>query len=261
MPQLQNHIGHYTADAELFDYFVEASPLEADGARRIHEAVLRAAALPRAGLVLDAGSGNGWLATALREGGLRVVSVDIGRRNLREIGRRLPGALTVCADLTHLPFRDGTFTRAISSEVLEHANDPARVLREISAALAPGGLAAISTPYREQLRMSLCIHCNRPTPLNAHLHSFDEQAHGELLRGAGLGLVRSRAVISKVFLQSRLSYLLRGLPFPLWSLVDRALLFLAGRAGTLITVGSRAAAASSAPPSVSHAQPNPPDVN
>ena len=237
MPQLQNHIQHYTADAELFDYFVEASPLESDGSRRLHEAVLRAAALPGTGMVLDAGSGNGWLAASSMDREVRIVSVDIGLRNLQEIRRRVPGALTVRADLARLPFRTGCFTRIVSAEVLEHTNDPAAVMRELAMTLAPGGRIVISTPYRENIRLSLCIHCNRPTPVNAHLHAFDERAHRALFQSCGLDVLRERRLFSKVFLMSRISYAFRFLPFSIWSFIDRCFLALSGNASMLISAG------------------------
>ncbi|MDH7516093.1 MAG: class I SAM-dependent methyltransferase, partial [Bacteroidota bacterium] len=148
MDLLADHITHYRRDAEEFDYFEEPSPLNRDASRRIRQAVMREARLPNSGLVLDAGSGNGWLTEALHGTECLVVSVDLGLRNLERIRRERPDALCVCADLYRLPFRNASFDRVVCSEVLEHANDPEAVVAACAAVLKPGGRLTVSTPYR-----------------------------------------------------------------------------------------------------------------
>ena len=148
---------HYSRDAELFDYFAEPSGPDLDSAQRIRDAVLACIRLPAPGLVLDVGSGNGWLNTSLSGGGHRVVSVDLGLANLRTIRARHPDATVVVADSSRLPFRSGTFDCTVCSEVLEHVNDPAGVVDQLARALRVGGTAVLTTPYREKIRTYLGV--------------------------------------------------------------------------------------------------------
>ena len=225
---------HYARDAELFDYFAEPSGPDLDSAGRIRDAVLSCIQLASPGLVLDLGSGNGWLNGSLARNGHRVVSVDLGIANLRAIRGRYPGAMAVVADSRRLPFRNDSFDCAVCSEVLEHVNDPAEAVSQIAGALRSGGTAVITTPYREKIKTYLCIHCNRPTPANAHIHSFDETRHRAALERAGLRAALLRPMQNPVFITSRLSHLLRLLPYRMWRMVDGLLIFTFRRANTIL---------------------------
>jgi SAM-dependent methyltransferase len=53
----------------------------------------------------------------------------------------------VVADLHELPLDDATFDFVLCTEVLEHVNDPRRVLRELGRILRPGGRLLLTTPF------------------------------------------------------------------------------------------------------------------
>ncbi len=239
--KLADHTAHYRIDAEEFDYFEERSGADRDAARRIQQAVLAEARLKSSDLVLDIGSGGGWLFEEF-DGtpAPRIVAVDLGVRNLRKLRERHGnGVMTVVADAEHLPFRPGAFSAVIASEVLEHLNDPAAALREAARTLASGGRCVISTPYRETLRYYLCIHCNRPTPVNAHLHSFDEHVLRDHFNNAGLREIRHQPFQNKLLLYLRLSHLLRFLPWNLWRGIDRLCNFVYPRCHSIIVSGKQ----------------------
>jgi ubiquinone/menaquinone biosynthesis C-methylase UbiE len=202
--RVANSIAHYRADAEEFDYFRQDSAVDGDSTRRLRQAVSRRLRPPDAGFVLDLGSGDGWVHRRLGTPRRAVVSVDLGTANLRRIDADSGGnARCVCADAHHLPFRDGAFIGAVCAEVLEHVNEPERVMRELARVLTPGATLVASTPYRERIKLSLCIHCNRPTPVNAHIHSFDDAAHRRLAESAGLRLTTVDLVQNKVLVATR----------------------------------------------------------
>lgn len=58
----------------------------------------------------------------------------------------LPG-VDVAANAELLPFPDGQFTRVECDAVLEHAENPERIVREIERVLAPGGYAHLVVPF------------------------------------------------------------------------------------------------------------------
>ena len=55
--------------------------------------------------------------------------------------------VNVTANAEHLPFPDNQFTRVECDAVLEHAEDPYAIAREIERVLAPGGYAHLVVPF------------------------------------------------------------------------------------------------------------------
>jgi ubiquinone/menaquinone biosynthesis C-methylase UbiE len=213
---------HYLLDAEYFDYFEPPNRIDGDTARRIQDSVFAALAESSGGIVLDIGSGNGWLQRKSSERRtFEVVSMDLGLRNLRVIRSEYPSAVCVVADASRLPFRSNSVSAVVASEVLEHVNAPQFVLAEAYRLLKTGGRLIISTPYKERIRQYLCIHCNQLTPQNAHLHSFDEERHRTSLLETGFSGLKHFTLLGRLFTRSRLSYALRFLPFSLWRIMDR----------------------------------------
>ncbi|MCL6546826.1 MAG: type I restriction-modification system subunit M N-terminal domain-containing protein [Bryobacteraceae bacterium] len=126
--------------------------------------------------------------------------------------------VAVVAHGERLPFADATFDCAVASEVIEHLPEPERVLDEMWRVVRPGGRVLISTPYRERIRYVLCIHCNQPTPIHAHLNSFDEHRLASYLRQGRFGYTTFG---NKALLLARTHVLLGRVPHWLWRLVDR----------------------------------------
>jgi type I restriction enzyme R subunit len=124
----------------------------------------------------------------------------------------------VVAHGERLPFADATFDCAVASKVIEHLPEPERVLDEMWRVVRPGGRVLISTPYRERIRYVLCIHCNQPTPIHAHLNSFDEHRLASYLRQGRFGFTTFG---NKALLLARTHVLLGRVPHWLWRLVDR----------------------------------------
>jgi len=118
--------------------------------RRFREVLERAEIAPGQ-RVLDLGCGWAYGTHWARERGARVTGIDLGMDQLRWAHTHLPRASGL--GLTHanaraLPFRDATFERAISVEMMEHVYRPDRaaVFGEIARVLKPGGRVALSTP-------------------------------------------------------------------------------------------------------------------
>ncbi len=117
--------------------------------REILKAVVCKWAAPGA-RVLDAGSGTGFIAEALRAE-YRMALVDRAPEALRYcLNRKLPGA---CATFQKLPYRDGIFDLVGCFDVLYHraAGPLDATLDEIHRVLKPGGVLVATEPAYQWL--------------------------------------------------------------------------------------------------------------
>lgn len=230
---------HYKTDAEMFDYFAPQNGPDFDSTKRLRQSVLARLSNAR-GFFLDAGSGDGWLINAKPH--VRFISIDLGMKNLLSLRKKHPHAMLVCADVTRLPFREGSLDGVVASEVMEHLNEPEAAAREFARVCKSGASIVLSTPYKETLRYYLCIHCNKPTPANAHIQTFDENRHRQILDGVGFSDIRYAITQNKLFIGLRLSHALRFLPYRIWAVIDQLFMFAYRKAHTIIVTGTKPSA-------------------
>lgn len=92
---------------------------------------------------LDAGCGTGLILRHLPKG---AVGLDINPRNIAKAKKHAPKAKVVEADIEKMPFRDGSFTTIVCTEVIEHQPDPKPTIRELGRVLKKGGIVVGSVP-------------------------------------------------------------------------------------------------------------------
>jgi len=103
-------------------------------------------ALPREGIVLDAGCGSGGLLARLSGSGLRLIGVDQSPEMLSAAAKRLagtPGGETVelrLGNAEHLPAADASVDGVIAHMVLHHLGEPSLFFSEASRVLRSGGV-------------------------------------------------------------------------------------------------------------------------
>ena len=220
---------HYQEDAVTYDYFKETeNPTEREEHNRLHQYIL--AEIPKtADWVLDAGCGGGWLAQALNGSGKHVISMDISDINPVKAIKNVPYAthFGLVADAFELPLEEGSIDCIIASEIIEHVPDPKRFLESLFSAVKPGGKVIITTPYNERIQYSLCVHCNKLTPHNAHLHSFTEFSILKSLPAAARN-PRTTIFNNKILVRLGLQRMFKFIPLPIWKLKERAANFLTG---------------------------------
>ena len=103
-------------------------------------------------VLVDIGSGGGSTSLLAARLGFRVVSVDLSSRCLletRKAGAKLApprGIGCVAADCCQIPLRDASAEAVVASHIIEHLDEPQRLLAEASRILKPGGLLRVSCP-------------------------------------------------------------------------------------------------------------------
>ena len=116
-----------------------------EGYRRL----LRAAALPDEGVILDVGGGSGAFGCELARSGRRQVIVCDLSRDLLLAGKRHHGGGGVSwieADAAHLPLANNSVDGILLGSVLHHFPDFSAVARECHRCLKPGGICASADP-------------------------------------------------------------------------------------------------------------------
>lgn len=215
----RNPVEHYQLDADAYDYFTPPHPVQADIWKRLRDAAVRFMTVRTGMQVLDVGSGGGWLTNRLQSHGIDVISIDLSHKNLERV-KRENNSTGIMASAGNIPLSDESVDAVFASEVIEHLNDPHSAITEFFRIVKSGGRVVITTPYNEEIKQHLCIHCNRLTPSNAHLHSFDENSLTKLFSTAGATEIYYRRIGNKAFVISRLSYFFRWLPLSGWLFID-----------------------------------------
>ncbi len=109
--------------------------------------------------VLDVGCGAGFLSNDMALRGREVTGIDIAADALA-VARAHDGSGRVGyveADALALPFDDGCFDAVCAMDLLEHVEDPERVIAEASRVLAPGGMFFFHTFNRTFLSWLVTI--------------------------------------------------------------------------------------------------------
>ena len=231
MNRCSDYVGHYTIDAEQFDYFANQDPTDAAYEQLFHRFILKLAG--RHSTVVDIGSGGGWTSAIPHD---MIAFVDLSKKNLSALKSMSSGP--VLADAHRLPFMDESVEFVVASEIVEHLNEPEAAAREIWRILRPGGKAIISTPYKERIRYTLCIHCNKMTPWNSHLHSFDASKLFSLFPD---GTRKDIYVFgSKLLTLFRAARVFRKLPLWIWRCLDYPLVRFFDKAQHIVIVVEKA---------------------
>ncbi len=216
-----DYLKHYQADAAAIQHPEELSPLRQTSEFRRLQALLRHLRPGPGERLLDCGTGSGWFAELCSREGASVAAMDVALSGVQGARSRFPrSAGFEVGDVYNLPFAASAFDAVLLSEVVEHLEQVDAALEEVGRVLKPGGRVLVSVPHREHILQHLCIHCNRFTPANAHLHSFDEGALGAHFAAAGLNVYRTVLLTNKLLELVRFPTWSRRWPYRLWRLVD-----------------------------------------
>jgi trans-aconitate methyltransferase len=142
--------------------------------------------------ILDIGAGTGDLAYTIRRSlpNAEIFGVDVSEAGLEIARQKVPDAVFLERDLlqsdTPPPEFRAWATHAICSEVLEHVDDPERLLANVIPYLAPGCLVVVTVPGGPMSAFDSHIgHRRHYRP--AHLRNLLERAGFEVEQAMGAG--------------------------------------------------------------------------
>jgi len=236
-----NYIEHYEKDGEVYDYFQNLEcKATAEDWKRLRQTILsKINFLDKNSIVIDVGSGGGWAAEKLVDKCGKFICIDVSEINLSKLSSiyQQDNFFVIQADAMNMPIADNSVDYIISSEVIEHLPNPEKFINEMFRILKLNGKIIISTPYKEKIISDLCIHCNKPTPRNSHLHSFDENNLLQLTKNCHNSEVKFHTFGNKVLHFGRCYIFLQFLPLELWHFIDKsANFFINKRLHIIMTV-------------------------
>lgn len=104
--------------------------------------------LPQNGSVLDVGCGNGIISLQLGKDGFKIKGIDVSEKAIQKAKATnpFPNVSFEVADAEKLKASGETFDAIICSEVLEHLNQPGRLLGELLPILKDQGILLVTVP-------------------------------------------------------------------------------------------------------------------
>jgi SAM-dependent methyltransferase len=130
--------------------------------------------------LLDVGAGLGVFPHAVKQTGWACTALDPDSRAARHL-RDVVGVEAVCGDFMHAEYL-GNFDVITFNKVLEHVDDPVRMLRRSCQTLAPGGFVYVELPDGE---MAARDGAEREEFFIEHLHVFSFASLAMLADRAG----------------------------------------------------------------------------
>lgn len=151
------------------------------------------------GRVLDVGCGGGSVAKAVKHArsDLDVFGCDLSESALKIARTNPEGVDFRLATAERLPFGDGELDFVWIFDVLEHVDDPERVLREVTRVLKPGGGFHIVLPLEGQPRtLYSLVGCGTRWMAKVrhagHIQIFSAERFRNMASACGLRVVRTR---------------------------------------------------------------------
>lgn len=95
--------------------------------------------------ILDIGAGQGDFVRQVRQRGGKIEGIEINPERAQRAG-------VINASAENIPFGDQTFEFINMAEIIEHVENPVKVLREIRRVLTQNGICYISVPSRFSLK-------------------------------------------------------------------------------------------------------------
>jgi len=162
--------------------------------------------------VLDLGCGEGFLAHELRAGGNRIVGADVVGQpaqaaDLEEyLSADLNQGLETVVDWAARQPGGRRFDRVLLLDILEHLDDPGRILRQCCELLKSGGSVIVSLPNVANITVRLMLlfghfdYTTRGILDETHKRFFTRKTARRLIAGCGYEIIEEHSTVMPVAL-------------------------------------------------------------
>ncbi|MFH1850646.1 MAG: methyltransferase domain-containing protein [archaeon] len=161
----------------------------AEDPSEVHRANFALSLIPsKISSVLDAGCGDGYLCSMLKDRIASISGVDISNSRIDHAKRTFKNIDFKQGSIYRLPYPDASFDLVTAVEVIEHLEDISRAIREF--ARVSRKYVVITVPYKQNIREVICPFCLKKHNMDGHLHSFDENKLRAAVKESGLRTVK-----------------------------------------------------------------------
>ncbi len=115
------------------------------------------------GVVLDLGCGKGYHADHVRKFAAEVYAIDPSKLCIKEAKKQFPGIRFMVGSAYELPFNQETFDCVYAIDVIEHLDEPEKMLGEARRVLKEGGHLILQTPNYPIKRLYDLLNYMRPS--------------------------------------------------------------------------------------------------
>jgi|SRR6266851_2652409 len=148
---------------------------------------------PGRGLLVEIGSGLGYLLRAFQEDGWSVHGFEPWAAAAL-YAKRISGVETEAKTLEEAGLPAKSIDVAVMLHVIEHLPDPSATLKEIFRVLRPGGTLVLETPRYDSFMFWLLGRRERSVSCSGHIYFFTNRTLAKLIEQAGFRIERSMAV-------------------------------------------------------------------
>lgn len=142
--------------------------------------------IERAEKVLDIGCHGGLFTSYLVKTtkAKKVYGIDVSRQAVLMAKKRIKNGIFKVANAHDLPFKDNFFDGVFCLEVLEHVENPKKVLKEVKRVLKKDGYGIVLVPTDNLLFRIIWWGWNKLNPVwkHTHIQSFRGESLDELIR-------------------------------------------------------------------------------
>jgi SAM-dependent methyltransferase len=149
------------------------------------------------GSVLDIGAYYTDFLQIARKNGRQIFGTEVNQGR-REFSNSILGENLVVVDFQNgrlRTFQDSSIDNVVCMEVIEHIVDDKVAVSELCRVARKK--VVITVPFREKIRFSLCVNCNKFTPHSGHLHSYDLDSFSKLVPD-GWQVTRVRPICNRM---------------------------------------------------------------
>lgn len=124
------------------------------------------------GRVLDIGCHSGLFTEKiiLKTNSLEVYGIDISKNAIEKAKQRIKKGKFITGDAQNLPFKNNFFDAAFCLEMIEHVDNPEKVLQEMYRVLKKGGYGLVLIPTDNLLFKIIWFLWNLRYPVWKHVH-------------------------------------------------------------------------------------------
>lgn len=145
-------------------------------------------------VLLDVGCGDGGNVHFCGMRGAKIIIADIDAAKVEATRQRLsdtPARDIEChvTDCNPLPIADATATRVVSTEVIEHVDDPAQFLSELVRVGKPGAMYLLSVPHSSSENLQIGIAADEYFQKPNHIRIISEEQFKTMVSDAGLEII------------------------------------------------------------------------